>query len=849
MAYCQLNLWLKVSKLNISRSKYTVSRSIYRLKCFVLESILDSFLFRKIFRSQVQATFREAVEGQNGALVILDWYIPNKLVKICSECGHFIPKTGGYTTNPMEVGGTHQVQESAVETDAPIGDANSSVRSSHSSSKLVALKTTISCPTLYDRDISSVSLLEGVIAELNEQLTSEENQLMNESVLKRESLSHKTFELTNAKVARGVVIIIGDMNVSYNVSFQQTSCNCANKCDNMDKKCEVCMKDYVGLNAEPPTIIATKCLIKDLLRLGFICINIHLNINLGMASEAYPGLIGLRSFPISLYSNVLVDLDCVLNRISERFPTSPLSFISVGFGANILMEYISLASSHRSFKTAPDMDQDANPSNLHSMFSKMNSTQNPQVGKLASLGEMRTNNTLTFNLNLKPETSDSNPSEFDKLQHFLQINDPVNTTDSNDIHIKDGFYMSKIVPDKKYSFLSNADPPNVPMQSDDYKTQDGSANGDISDRKNMNNTDDNMGNEDNKEFTVGTRVIFPHPLSCELSFNIKNISSVVCINLNLREHDNVLYNFTKINDYEDSCPYRKLCTSSLSSNLLQLLNQIKYTRKSSSTKRDQKLSCGHYGKEKNSGNLKKLFNRSGTRSATNKDSGALSIVEQTITRLHREYHNSYREMKKNTLTFINYGSMLFESMGIRSCADFKISILMTLKQRIEGLTQDIRGKSRITEIPIYNYTNRKISTCLRLGRTSFDSNRDRFIANIKRFPDYKISRYINGLINREYARNISNIKKNLECVSIPTLFLYSLDTSLFGWKDIDIFDVIKLVLYGDDHYNIYRNPNFVYYVCQSGGYSTFLTGLHPFPWFIGPTIEFLEEMTTKSFTF
>lgn len=830
--YCQLNLRLKTSRFNLSRSRYSFPRAIYRLKCCVLTFVLDSFLFRKIFRSQVQATFREAVDGQNGALTILDWYLPEKMVQICSECGYLKSKIRQYSNATIEVGNIFQTDDYAAEAEIPPGTSTGSVRSLHSGSKINALKTTISCPTLYDRDLSSISLLEGIISELNEQMAFEENQIMGVNCIDKEQSNQKTFDITNSKVARGVVIVIGDMNVSYNVSFQQVACNCVPKDDNIGEMCENCTRDRLGLNIESPTILTGKCLISDLLQSGFICVNIHLNVNLGMASEAFPDFIGLRSFPISLYSNVLVDLDCVLNRISERFPNSPLLFVSVGFGANILMEYISLASSHRSFKAAPDNDQDTNPSNLHPMFSKLNTAQNIQTCKLMPITETsRTNNNLTFTLNHKSEITDSNLSDFDRLQQFLQIHD--SSTDTNDSQIKDGYYTSKIAPDKKALPLNDSS--SMSALGDTCKTQEGISNADVFERKNTNSNVENIGVGDNKESTVGTRVVFPQPQLSELSFNIKKISAAVCINLNFREHDNVLHNVAKTNDYDGLSPYRKHCLSSLNSQLLQLLNQIRYSRKKSSTKGNHRFSCGHHGKGAHSGHLRRLFSRS-YKSSTNRDLHTLNIVEQTITRLHREYHHSYREMRKNYIDFINYGSMLFENMGIRSCADFKVSILMTLKHKIESSTQETRGKPKITEVPIYTYANKRINTRLRLGRTSFDSHRDRFIASIKRFPDNKISKHINGLINREYVRNISNIRKNLEYISVPTLFLYSLDTSLFGWKEIDIFDVIK-------------NPNFVYYVCKSGGYSTFLTGLYPFPWFVGPTIEFLEEMATKSLTF
>nr|PVC53600.1 hypothetical protein MACL_00003640 [Theileria orientalis] len=589
----------------------------------------------------------------------------------------------------------------------------------------------------------------------------------------------------NPKIVRGVLVIIGDMNISYRISSTRAGCYC-NSEKYVDKKnvCELCnenyKKDYEGYNVEHPGFATLRCLINDALRSGYVCVHLHLNVNMGMASEAFPDATTLRSFPISLYSDVLIDLDCALNKVTDRFPNCNLVTVGIAFGGNILMEYLSLSSQGGTYKVhsgsesdistyiAPSRDQVPHTASADTFeatsvratrFQRSLSHVEPALKQFDNVSEMSHNSVATDQNRAvslsstsshrhrssyrNPQTVASNSSIYESIKALdasLNLQNPALNKMTTETLVDDHFLMD--------------------FNNEDYFTE--------------------------------TKIVYPEQ-SPHLVLDPEKISAAVCINLNLKLSGNVLYNISK-RRFRRYDLYKRFCQSSFKEQLSELLSNIHCRRTNGNIQKDCiNFNCCHYSKMVSRfGLIKKFFYHIFFIKNKIKPSVDNYSTEKLIAQLHREYRQSYRDLRKEKRDFINYGVMLFDKLGVRSSSDFKISVLMTLKHRFEREGIDNKVKFRqVTEPPIYKRINKKINTSLRLGKSVFSRRPSKLGLNAHRILDYKITKYINSLINSEYTRNLNNIRDNIEYIKVPTLLLYSLDNPMFTLRDIDIFEVIK----------------------------------------------------------
>ncbi|UKJ89980.2 hypothetical protein MACJ_003237 [Theileria orientalis] len=824
----------------------------------------------QIFNSQPLLSLREVVEGHNGSLVVLDWYLPKWVAPECEECGlfkqeeHFDTQDNTPTiiskVSPPNDPHTNQntgrgYKPEFIKMDT-IDSVNIPERSDRTDSdgRMTGDSSVSDVSSSYFLEQDDVNDLDGNFVktpDLNKSLSDRSAATMhsididdvhrnNTDPLHENApsvfVSDDKFENSdddspggpNPKIIRGVLVIVGDMNISYRISSTRAGCYCASA-KYVDKKnvCESCnenyKKDYEGYNVEHPGFPTLRCLISDALRSGYVCVHLHLNVNMGMASEAFPDSTTLRSFPISLYSDVLIDLDCALNKVTDRFPNCSLVTVGIAFGANILMEYLSLSSQGGTYKV-----QSGSESEVSTYIAPRD-----QVPHSATTDTYETTSVRATRFQRSYSQVETNLKQFDNMSeysHKSMVTDP-----NRAVALSSASHMQRSAFRNPQTVASNS------SIYESIKALDASLklqNPALTKMSTETLVDDHfLIDFNNEDYYTETKIVYPEP-NPHLVFDPEKISAAVCINLNLKLSGNVLYNISK-RRFRRCDMYKRFCLSSFKEQLSELLNNIHCRRTNGNIQKDCiNFNCCHYNKMVSKfGLIKKFFYHIFFIKNKIKPSVDNYSTEKLIAQLHREYRQSYRDLRKEKREFINYGVMLFDKLGVRSSSDFKVSVLMTLKHKFEREGIDNRVRFRqVTEPPIYKRINKKVNTSLRLGKSVFSRRPSKLGLNVHRIMDYKITKYINSLINSEYTRNLNNIRDNIEYIKVPTLLLYSLDNPMFTLRDIDIFEVIK-------------NPNIVYYISQRGGYSTFLSGIRPSIWFIGPVLEFLDEMSTKSKTF
>ncbi|GBE58611.1 alpha beta fold hydrolase, putative [Babesia ovata] len=890
--YCQwlyLSCFCKISRryrILLDTAAEASSRSITfcaKVGSSILRAVLRSFLFKRIFRAQAEVTVREFVEAHNGAIVVLDYYLPRWAANFCSNCGKFKQQrwwwTGASRSKATNVGSTYPqtdetelVRPRVVDTqlEAPnLHDHRSNEGAHHDDA-----------PLHISKDLLKSANLDGSARSSDREDTLDEFTSSGKSAQPSDPRITEDAVGPPRKLLRGVIAIIGDVSMSYSVCNQAINCHCGEPV-NADEETGPCactgcetseLENSKGLNVDPPGLPVVRCLISDALEVGFACVQIHLNVNLGMASEAFPTWTGLRCFPVTLYSDALLDLDSGLKRITERYPSLPLCCIGVGFGSNILMEYMSLGSAGKAVPVLRDPSQDQQKPLSHvgdrrytmmrrgqstdqydSNDSRSDSDTESRISKRSI--ERRTTHTaakapakvtqdaaeqdsrVSSSARL-PHTGDSPVSDPRRMseplkaagRHTLNPTAPSLTQDMQQIlHNPDDpnyesfAYLSQVI--GKINATTGATPnPVVPAAA---------ATGPIVTPR----EDHFRFDEEAEECTYETSVAYPPAQAREVVFDTKRISAAVCVNLNLRASGNALYKTTRRRQIHNQSMYIRHCFAAFKHQLIALVREVHCHRSNASLQKEcYNYRCCHYTRAV----ARQPWSRRVLLGLRQPVEGFHAIarhyrIEHLLLAAHREYRMSYRHMRRRESgEYVNYHTGIFKRFGARAATDFKLCALMTLRYVYSNTGHDNRGRvETVSGSPTYKLVNKRIDTNLRIGRAHFYGGINKLINQSSRRPqDPKVYKYVAELINREYTRNVANIRRYFTAITLPTLLLSSLDNSVFSWEDVDIFDVIK-------------NPNIVYYICKSGGYATFLSGFFPNTWLTRPILEFLDEMSSR----
>ncbi|GFE53507.1 alpha beta fold hydrolase, putative [Babesia ovis] len=850
--FCKLNRCYNYLLHVISGADTSFKTRLLRVFRACIRKVLESFLFRRLFRGQAKVSIREFLEGNNGALVVLDYYLPKWMGCFCPQCGKFRQEP----TSRNKDGTFHLNKQPRIihtnEADIRARMATvSSVNKTSDKRQLVGRKR--GEPPLEKRTQGIKDILS--IANIECSRSCDPNDLMEEHSPR---VPHPTntpeSKFLNSdplprKILRGVIAIVGDINVSYSICNQDFNCQCGKPEPEPTKpKCKGCAtsmyNDANGLNTDAPSMPTVRYLINDALELGFACVHIHLNVNMGIASEGFPTWTGLRCFPLSLYSDVLIDLDNGLKRISDRYPNLPLSCVGVGYGSNVLMEYLSLGSAKKPVSTTFDPSSslrkgiqrrsiltkrgvwlNVEESNDSYTSSDTESDVSPKQNNLVKdyITEVLTDTEMSINsktARLIKSTTGRTPGI---AKQIVQIKkpEPPKPTNINDPNYEPFMYLHKVIRDIDLSRSGGYGRLRTSMGGIIVSPKDGHFHV----------------VEEADECTYETSVVYPPQQPSEVVFDTKRISAVVCINLNLCGTSNVLYKSTQFRDVSRSSVYVRYCNRVFRQQLLALFREVHCHRRGESLRQEcHSYNCCHYARSVSKRPALRRFLHS-LRHRADGFVGSLNneTLEQLILNIHREYRHSYRQMRRRNLEeHVNYNRGIFKRFGARGSTDFKLCALMTLRYVYSNVGHD--GRNRIETVsgdPTYTLVNNRVNSNLRLGRAHFQSGIRRVInhGNLNS-QDARLCRYLSELINREYTNNVVNIRRHYTSITVPTLLLSSFDNSLFTKEDVDIFDVVK-------------NPNIVHYVSNSGGYSTFLSGIYPAPWFSVPILEFLEEMVTR----
>lgn len=830
----------------------------YKIGVEIVKLVFQCFLFSKMYRNQAVVALREMVEAHNDAVVVLDYYLPKWVGNYCRTCGKFtsvLPEgnklkfsraqtQGGFNTvidegkdgssrsNPGYMDNHMMSDNRNLGFELNIRPSGNSVHTENNFS--------------LDKDAISSNQMDGV--NMNGKDKSVDDTVTGmQSPTSFHINSMDYAEIPPRKVLRGVMVIIGDLAVPYSICSQPMACRCGTKVEERgDDACNGCVRsvkcDTYGLNLGPPSLVTIRYLIADAVEMGYACVQVHLNVNLGMASEAFPTWTGLRCFPLSLYSNAMLDLDAALNKISSRYPNLPLNCVGFGYGSNILMEYMAIGSSGKAIQVESEHMRSSQRNPGFVQEPKRAQQKREQPVELAEVHEEKTEEGLA-----KGSSKDSTPSRVVSFGRGIRSMMEPKSSDEFMNAIESKPNMRRILMPAGKQVVMEWDDPNYESFNHLSKVMEevASVKGSVEEGPNGTDKSNVIVNpneshfqikEENEECTYETRLAYPPAPPTEVFLNTSKISAAVCVNLNLRPEGNVLYKNAAQRRVNRRSFFGRYCYAALRYHLINLLREVHCRRANDNAQKEcQHYRCCHFAKMEKPHWLKNMLYRirdfaEGFERVTRYDG-----IEQLILDIHREYCQSYRYMRrKGSGSYINYGSNIYKRFGARAAADFKFAALMTLRYVYTNMGQDDRSPiETLAGPPEYKLVNRRIKTSLRLGRTHLNSA----ISNVlnhaaRRQQDPNILKYVANLINNEYTKNVVNIRRNFTSIKIPTLLINSLDNSLCTLEDIDVLDVI-------------RNPNIVYYVAKSGGYSTFITGTYPTAWLSMPIMEFLDEMTSR----
>ncbi|ORM39956.1 uncharacterized protein BXIN_1424 [Babesia sp. Xinjiang] len=865
ISFCKLNRCYRVLVSITTDATSRILSMLSWIASLLMRMVMTSFLFKRLFRGQAEVAIREFLEGHNGALVVLDYYLPQWVGGFCSKCGKYSMKGGvrfqtdPCNTNKQDPKNSHYTQdnanvkppivtthlESSINTNYRKKDPNQQSRYKRNDNKNDRQSNTV-------RDVLGAAKADCARkCEPGDIL--EQPSGANPATTNNPEGNGIPVEPPPQKLLRGVIAIIGDVSVPYSICNQNFNCRCDRSSDEEDTcLCQGCgqskHEDKKGVNIDAPGHPTIRYLISDAMEIGFACVQVHLNVNLGMASEAFPTWTGLRCFPLSLYSDALIDLDCALKRISLRYPNLPLCCLGFGYGSNILMEYLSFGSAGKAIRVISNQSADnhwnmATLAQRHALLAKrripmdMYDSAESFTGSEYDSREARRTEPFSQvcirknsgDRDLSSSATGNTPKAYVRRTRQSQkytMNPAMNTSskfgDKQFTHDNPNYesfmYLHKVIGDSNTANASS-------------QKRSGAA-GDII----VTPTEGHFQfEEESDECTYETTVVYPPAQQSEVIFDVKRISAVACVNLNMRISGNTLYQCSYPRKSNAQGAYARYCYSALKHHLISLFREVHCSRKNDNMQKECcSYRCCHYIR---SLAAQPLSRRLLSKLRKERDGFHTSFrhyrIEQLLLALHREYRSSYRHMRRRTLDeYVNYTSGIFRRFGARSSPDFKLCALMTSRYVYSHVGHD--GKNRIESVsgdPTYKLVNKYVDTNIRIGRANLSSGVTNAInKSASRSNDPKIHKYLAEMINREYTNNIINIRRNFAAISLPTLLLSSLNSSQFTIEDVDIFDVV-------------RNPNIVHYVCKSGGYGTFLSGFCPAPWFSRPLLEFLDEMS------
>ncbi|KAK2196344.1 ER lumen protein retaining receptor [Babesia duncani] len=348
--YRTLVSWLTEARVACFKRGHFCWKLWHHFKQVLCKIILKSFLFRKTYKSQATVSVREVTEGHNESVVILDWYLPKWTVKSCEKCGRIKKQACDSHKDPDKNFITEQTTFIPGQTHPPKVESKV-IANRHSPANVNPSLSTINDNV----NTNNENKIDGSHIENN-------RHGQDDDVIHDALSGSKVDLIPTPKIIRAVLVIISDLNISYNICYQPVVCLCNDETvdDLESKRCGHCFaaasKDHDGLNKLPPGLPQLLCFINEANKLGFVCVHIHLNINLGMAMEAFPTTIGLRAFPFSLYSDTLLDIDAALKKIAHRYPNTPLIGLGVGVGGNIFLEYLCTDIEDRGISTEFEYD-------------------------------------------------------------------------------------------------------------------------------------------------------------------------------------------------------------------------------------------------------------------------------------------------------------------------------------------------------------------------------------------------------------------------------------------------------------------------------------------------------------
>ncbi|CDR97372.1 membrane protein, putative [Babesia bigemina] len=858
----------------------------------LLRAVLRCFLFRRIYRDQAEVTVREFVEAHNGAVVVLDYYLPRWATNFCSSCGKFKQQScwwaGSSRTKAATAGSAYPQTTDEAESSRRVVNTQLEAPNLHEirahegahQDDVRRAEVARDVPLQVSKDVLKSPNLDGSARSSDRDEPLDDFSLSGKPVPPSDARNAEDVVGPPRKLLRGVIAVIGDVSMSYSVCNQALNCNCGQPVTSEEETeqfaCTGCetsgLEDSKGLNLDPPGLPVVRCLISDALEIGFACVQIHLNVNLGMASEAFPTWTGLRCFPVSLYSDALLDLNSGLKRISERYPSLPLCCVGVGFGSNILMEYMSLGSAGKAVPVVFDPSQDPQKLLINMADRRYTMMRRGQSTDQYDSNESRSDSDTESRVSRKsierrmaqpvakapvevdqdaPE-QDSGVSSSARLPHTAdslasdprRMSEPVKAVaghvfsppahsmtqdmqqilqNPDDPNYESFAYLSQVI--GKINASNSATPRPVPSAA--------SANSAV-----VTPREGHFGfDEEAEECTYETSVAYPPAQEREVVFDTKRISAAVCVNLNLRTSGNALYKSTRQRQIHNQSMYIRHCFAAFKHHLIALVREVHCHRANGSLQKECYLyRCCHYTRAV----ARQPWSRRVLLGLRQPIEGFHTVarhyrIEHLLLAAHREYRMSYRHMRRRESgEYVNYRAGIFKRFGARAAMDFKLCALMTLRYVYSHTGHDNRGRvETLSGNPTYKLVNKRIDTNLRIGRAHFYGGINKLINQGSRRPqDPKVHKYIAELINREYTRNVANIRRYFTAITLPTLLISSLDNSMFSWEDVDIFDVLK-------------NPNLVYYICKSGGYATFLSGFFPNTWLSRPVLEFLDEMSSR----
>lgn len=835
-------------------------RPLYYWISIICKLLIKSPFFRRLYNYDVFISQREIIESYGRSPIILDWYLPPWLVKKCSKCNRakpshqfmkcnnqrshhinsktnqsfsLIPSDKSFCDNYGQEYQRHFFGKRLNSLDKKSVDDNLSSADTRELYRSNTMKISIKPFSRFSfrRKNSSADQTKPQQITLNdngrpidsgnfcdEYYFEDLNMNFDENANNTQyNCSEASYYIQNVpgyyntyvdnSVTRGIILILPDYNMPYNICNQHAGCICnAWDLKSRDKfkkiTCQKCLmslyKDAHSYNKETPCLSLTKLFIADALKAGFICVEIHLNVNLGLPIHINGHWLGMTSYPFSIYGNSISDLDCAIGRISSRYPHLPIQCVGFAGGCNILIEYLLRANDSRFVEKLNDEQNNSMlPAKgfelLQKPFEGNTKKSSSRFGGKISIKHANSPNDTDESFDLSSSETDNERGDVgskklgmnrsrmkkklsEKFGEKLKSKNSAEQIDHLE-SIDSGMYQ-EVFTVKENDQLTDAVTSNAKDTLDLYK------------KKNKNNRKIVM----MKRPKISDKGQYKSKIVDE-KFKVyynKVIHSASCINLNLKagseffhlvtstsqkqgffkkyELLNVLFGIIRklvskvLNLNLLAKNYKNTCKNELRENIELLLRRIHCSRDVKNLDKNlcKTYQCCHYSTT--------IFNNiqsiSTLNSASDKGFESQTLYALLIL-LHKEFYETYRESLNNH-TVISRSSLL----------------------------------------PVNN-TNWTLT--IGDGYYSKFSEGSNKLCGLLSPTDDIDAVLLKRNLRKLYDDNMKLVRNCLGSIDLPILFVSSLDNSLFGIQDIDVYQPI-------------RNSNILHFVTQSGGDCTYLSG-------------------------